>query len=81
MISKAVTIKSRMLDPDFIVQIARTCSSFNSAITMYARDNAVNLKSIVNIFGTSLENDEKVELVFSGNDEDMACEAILELFE
>ena len=48
---------------------------------MYARDQTVNLKSIVNIFGTELNSDEEVELVFSGNDEEQACEAILKLLE
>lgn len=81
MISRNVIIRQENLEPDYVVEIAKKCSSFNSTITMYAKNQAVNLKSIVNIFGTVLEKDEEVELVFSGNDEGLACEAILELFE
>lgn len=81
MISKNVIIKQENLEPDYVVEIAKKCSAFNSTITMYAKNQAVNLKSIVNIFGTVLEQDEEVELVFSGNDEEAACETILELFE
>ena len=81
MISKNVIIRQENLEPDYVVEIAKKCSSFNSTITMYAKNQAVNLKSIVNIFGTALEKDEEVELVFSGNDEELACEAILQLFD
>lgn len=81
MISKKVVIRQDMLNPDSVVEIAKKCSSFNSSITMYAKDQTVNLKSIVNIFGTELSKDEEVELVFSGNDEEPACEAILKIFE
>lgn len=81
MISKKAVIRQEQLTPDFVVEIAKKCSSFNSTITMYAKDQTVNLKSIVNIFGTELEKDEEVELVFSGNDEEPACEAILKLLE
>lgn len=81
MISKKAVIRQDILTPDFVVEIAKKCSSFHSTITMYARDQTVNLKSIVNIFGTELNNDEEVELVFSGNDEEQACEAILKLLE
>jgi len=81
MISKKVVIRQDMLNPDFVVEIAKKCSSFHSSITMYARNQTVNLKSIVNIFGTELNSDEEVELVFSGNDEEFACEAIIKLME
>lgn len=81
MISKKITIRKEMLNPDFIVMTAKICSSFNSSITMYAKDRIVNLKSIVNIFGTKLENTEEVELVFTGNDEEDACNTILALFQ
>ena len=81
MISKKAVIRQDILTPDFVVEIAKKCSSFLSTITMYARDQTVNLKSIVNIFGTELNSDEEVELVFSGNDEEQACEAILKLLE
>ena len=81
MISKKVIIRQDILNPDFVVEIAKKCSSFHSTITMYSRDQTVNLKSIVNIFGTELSKDEEVELVFSGNDEELACDAILELLE
>ena len=81
MISKKAVIRQDILTPDFVVEIAKKCSSFHSTITMYARDQTVNLKSIVNIFGTELNSDEEVELVFSGNDEEQACEAILMLLE
>ncbi len=81
MISKKAVIRQDILTPDFVVEIAKKCSSFHSTITMYARDQTVNLKSIVNIFGTELNSDEEVELVFSGNDEEQACEAILKLLE
>lgn len=81
MISKIAVIRQDTLNPDFVVAIAKKCSSFSSSITMYAKDQTVNLKSIVNIFGTELSNDEEVELVFSGNDEELACEAIMKLFE
>ena len=81
MISKIATIKKDSLTPQFVIEIAQKCSSFDSSITMYAKDQTVNLKSIVNIFGTSIENDEEVELVFSGNDEQKASEAILKLLE
>lgn len=81
MISKKVIIRKEILNPDFVVATAKICSSFDSTITMYAKDQIVNLKSIVNIFGTKLENDEEVELVFTGNDEKDACEAISALFE
>ena len=81
MISKKAVIRQDILTPDFVVEIAKKCSSFHSTITMYARDQTVNLKSIVNIFGTELNSDEEVELVFSGNDEILACEAILKLLE
>lgn len=80
MISKVVTIKKDTLNPEFVVEIAKKCSSFNSSVTMYAKDQTVNLKSIVNIFGTSLDSDEEVELVFSGNDEQEASDVILKLF-
>lgn len=81
MISKKAVIRQDILTPDFVVEIAKKCSSFHSTITMYAKDQTVNLKSIVNIFGTELNSDEEVELVFSGNDEEQACEAILKLLE
>ena len=81
MISKKAVIRQDILTPDFVVEIAKKCSSFHSTITMYARDQTVNLKSIVNIFGTELNSDQEVELVFSGNDEEQACEAILKLLE
>lgn len=81
MISKKVVIRQDILNPDFVVEIAKKCSSFHSSITMYARNQTVNLKSIVNIFGTELNSDEEVELVFSGNDEELACEAIIKLME
>lgn len=81
MISKKITIRKEILNPDFVVTTAKICSSFNSSITMYAKDQTVNLKSIVNIFGTKLDQDEEVELVFAGNDEPAACEAITALFE
>ena len=81
MISKKAVIRQDILTPDFVVEIAKKCSSFHSTITMYARDQTVNLQSIVNIFGTELNSDEEVELVFSGNDEEQACEAILKLLE
>ena len=81
MISKKAVIRQDILTPDFVVENEKKCSSFHSTITMYARDQTVNLKSIVNIFGTELNSDEEVELVFSGNDEEQACEAILKLLE
>lgn len=81
MISKKITIRKEILNPDFVVTTAKICSSFNSSIIMYAKNQTVNLKSIVNIFGTKLEKDEEVELVFTGNDEEDACDAILALFE
>ena len=81
MISKKAVIRQDILTPDFVVEIAKKCSSFHSTITMYARDQTVNLKSIVNIFCTELNSDEEVEIVFSGNDEEQACEAILKLLE
>lgn len=81
MISKTITIKKDLLDPDFVVEIAKKCSSFNSSVTLYAKDRTVNLKSIVSIYGTSLKNDEEAELVFTGNDEEAASETILTLFE
>ena len=58
MISKIATIKKDSLNPQFVIEIAQKCSSFDSSITMYAKDQTVNLKSIVNIFGTSIENDD-----------------------
>lgn len=79
MISKKVVVRQEQFNPDFVVELAKKCSSFNSTITMYAKDQTVNLKSIVNIFGTELAKDEEVELVFSGNDETLACEAITAL--
>ncbi len=81
MISKKAVIRQDILTPDFVVEIAKKCSSFHSTITMYARDQTVNLKSIVNIFGTEINKDEEVELVFSGNDEEQACEAIFKLLD
>ncbi len=80
MISKKLTIRKEILNPEFVVATARLCSSFNSSITMYAKEQAVNLKSIVNIFGTRLSRDEEVELVFTGNDEEDASKAIIALF-
>ena len=38
MISKKVIIRQDILNPDFVVEIAKKCSSFHSTITMYARD-------------------------------------------
>lgn len=81
MISKNITIKKELFNPEFVVAIAKKCSSFDSIITLYARDQTVNLKSIVNIFGSSLESDEEAELVFSGIDEEAACSQILPLFQ
>jgi phosphotransferase system HPr (HPr) family protein len=80
MISKNIVIRKETLNPDFVIGLAKTCSSFNSTITMYAKDQTVNLKSIVNIFGTQLDADTEVEVIFTGNDEEKACEAILALF-
>ena len=81
MISKKITIHKEILNPDFIVMTAKICSSFNCSVTMYAKDRIVNLKSIVNIFATKLESTEEVELVFDGNDEEDACNTILDLFQ
>lgn len=81
MISNKITIRKEILNPEFVVAMARLCSSFNSSIIMYAKEQTVNLKSIVNIFGTRLSRDEEVELVFTGNDEEEASKAIIALFE
>jgi len=61
MISKKAVIRQDILTPDFVVEIAKKCSSFHSTITMYARDQTVNLKSIVNIFGSF----SVIKIVFS----------------
>lgn len=81
MISKKVIITDKILDTDFEIKLARKCSIFDSYITMYAKDQTVNLKSIVNIFGTDLEIGEEVEIVFSGGDEENACNTIISLLE
>ncbi|NLZ81381.1 MAG: HPr family phosphocarrier protein [Clostridiales bacterium] len=81
MISKKVVITEKILDTDFEIMLARKCSIFHSYITMYAKDQTVNLKSIVNIFGTTLEIGEEVEIVFSGGDEENASNNIMALLE
>lgn len=81
MVSRKVIITEKILDTDFEIKLARKCSIFDSYITMYAKDQTVNLKSIVNIFGTSLELGEEVEIVFSGGDEENASNTIMALLE
>lgn len=81
MVSKKVIITEKILNTDFEIKLARKCSIFHSHITMYAKDQTVNLKSIVNIFGTNLEIGEEVEIVFLGGDEKNASDTILTLLE
>ncbi len=81
MVSKKVIITEKILDTDFEIKLARKCSIFDSYITMYAKDQTVNLKSIVNIFGTTLDIGEVVEIVFSGGDEEHASHTIMTLLE
>jgi len=81
MISRKLIIHREILNPDFVVTLAKACSSYNSSIIMYAKEQAVNLKSIVNIFGARLDREEEVEFVFSGSDEEDACREVLVLIQ
>ena len=75
------TIKATIIDPVGLHArpaslLVKEASKFDSEITVKAKGNSGNLKSIMNVMALGVKQNEQVEIEISGSDENEAYEAI-----
>lgn len=61
--------------------LAKTASSFKSNIILESSGKNINAKSIMSIMSSGLMHNNQVKLIVTGEDENEAFNAIVDLFE
>lgn len=81
MIRKQITVQNKLgLHTRAAAKLVDTAKKFESHIELIYRDRIVDCKSIMGVITLGAQKDNILDLVISGNDENDALEAIVNLF-
>ncbi len=82
MIEREVMVKNRAgIHTRPASLIVRTASQFDADVYIQKDNYEINGKSVIGVMTLAAEQGAKLTLIFEGEDEDEAAEAVVELFE
>lgn len=82
MVSQKVIVKNKLgihLRPATL--LSKNALKFDSKISLRIKEIEVNLKSVLGVLGAGVSQDEEIEIICDGHDEEKALRTIIELVE
>lgn len=82
MVSQKVIVKNKLgihLRPATL--LSKNALEFDSKISLRIKEIEINLKSVLGVLGAGVSQDEEIEIICDGHDEEKALRTILELVE
>lgn len=82
MVSQKVIVKNKLgihLRPATL--LSKNALEFDSKISLRIKEIEVNLKSVLGVLGAGVSQDEEIEIICDGHDEEKALRTIIELVE
>ncbi len=82
MVSQKVIVKNKLgihLRPATL--LSKNALEFDSKISLRIKEIEINLKSVLGVLGAGVSQDEEIEIICDGHDEEKALRTIIELVE